>query len=82
MKKRFTFKCWNHNCERTYTLFKEITAEQELIIQCPYCNSEAVVRLEPFKKKTSTVIRGTEDDEQAVGYEYVFPDVIPTEEPK
>ena len=78
MEKRFAFKCWK--CERKYTLFKSITKEQELIVQCPFCDSEAVVKLEPFKKKKMTVRRG--DDDQSIGYEYDFPEVIPTEERK
>jgi DNA-directed RNA polymerase subunit RPC12/RpoP len=82
MKKRFTFKCWNEDCKRTYTLFKEITKEQELIVACPYCNAEAVVKLEPFKKKKQTVLRGTGDDEQSIVFEYDFPEVFPTEEPQ
>lgn len=77
MKKRFAFKCWN--CERDYTLFKEITNEQELFVACPYCNAEAVVRLEPFKKRKKSVMRGVGESEHAFGYEYDFPEVIPTE---
>ena len=79
MKKRFAFKCWN--CDRKYTLFKEITEEQELIVPCPFCNAEAVVKLEPFKKKKKSVMRGEGDPDQSVGYEYDFPEVIPTEKP-
>lgn len=80
MKKRLAFKCWN--CKRSYTLFKEITEEQELIVPCPYCNAEAVVKLEPFKKKTIPTLRKAGDDEQSIGYEYDFPAVIPTQKPK
>ena len=79
MNKRFTFNCWS--CKRDYTLFKEITEEQELIVACPFCNAEAVVKLEPFKKNKKTVMRGTGDDDQSIGYEYDFPDVIPTQKP-
>jgi DNA-directed RNA polymerase subunit RPC12/RpoP len=75
MKKRFTFKCWN--CKRKYTLFKEITDQQELIVPCPFCDAEGIVKLEPFKKKKVTVMRG--EDDQTLGYEYDFPDVIATE---
>ena len=80
MKKRFAFKCWN--CNRKYTLFKDITEEQDLIVPCPFCNAEAVVKLEPFKKKKKTVMRGAGDDEQSIGYEYDFPEVIPTQKPE
>ena len=77
MKKRIAFECWK--CRREYTLFKEITNQQELIVGCPFCNKEAVVTLEPYRKKIITVLKGDPDGEQAIGYEYQFPDVIPTQ---
>jgi len=80
MEDRFTFQCWS--CKRNYTLWKEITVEQELIVQCPYCSAEAIVKLEPFKKVTKTVMRGAGDDEQSIGHEYDFPAVIPTQKPE
>lgn len=80
MKKRFAFKCWN--CSREYTLFKEITDQQELIVPCPFCNAEAVVKLESFKKKMKTVMRGEGDDDSLPGFEYDFPAVIPTQKPE
>jgi len=79
MKKRFAFKCWS--CNRKYTLSKEITDKQELIVACPFCNAEAVVKLESYKKKSKSILRGDTDNEQAIGYEYQFPDVIPTQRP-
>ena len=79
MGKRYTFKCWN--CHRTYTLFKEITNEQELIVPCPFCAAEAVVKLAPYKKKKIPVMKGKGDAEQAVGFDYDFPEVIPTQKP-
>jgi hypothetical protein len=80
MKKRFTFKCWS--CNKKYSLYKEITDEQELIVVCPFCNAEGVATLEPHKKKKKSVMRGGDDDDSSVGYEYEFPDVIPTEKPE
>ena len=61
-------------------MFKEITQEQELIVACPYCNNEAVVKLEPFKKKNRVVMRDVADGDQSIGYDYDFPEVIPTQE--
>ena len=78
MEKRLVFRCWN--CGRKYSLFKEITNQQELIVACPFCNKEAVVKLEIHRKKS--VLKGVADGEQALGYEYQFPDVIPTEKPE
>ena len=79
MKKRLYFKCWN--CRRKYSLFMEINNHQELIVPCPYCNEEGVVKLETYPKKKIPLLRGNPAGEQAVGYEYQFPDVIPTQKP-
>ena len=81
MEKRFTFKCWNHDCQRTYTLLREITDQQELIVACPYCNKEGVVRLSKFpRKKIVPIVRGEEKAGQTLGEELVLPDIIPTHE--
>jgi len=77
---RLKFKCWN--CERTYTLLpSEITEEQKLIVPCPYCDAEAVVKVEPFKKRVMSVARRRDEEGSAIGFEYDFPEVIPTENP-
>jgi DNA-directed RNA polymerase subunit RPC12/RpoP len=80
MGKRYKFKCWN--CERIYSLFKEITGEQELIIACPFCNEEAVVKLDPYKHEKKPVMRIKGEGEQSVGFVYRFPAVIPTSKPE
>ena len=80
MEKRFKFMCWN--CQREYTLFKEITSQQELIVPCPFCNAEAVVKLQPYRKQKKSLLRGDAGNEVAAGYEYQFPDVIPTQKPE
>lgn len=80
MEKRLAFKCWN--CKKTYSLFKEITNQQELIVPCPFCNKEAVVKLEPHRKEKKTVLRGDTGKDQAMDYDYQFPDVIPTQKPE
>jgi len=78
MKKRFQFKCWN--CPRTYTLFREITDEQELIVACPYCTAEGVVKLDPFrKKKPISLVRGEQTAEASLGDELQLPDILPTQ---
>ena len=79
MKKRFDFKCWN--CQRKYSLFKEITDQQELIVPCPYCNEEAVVKLQPYRKEIKSIYKGDAGGAQPQGYEYQFPDLIPTQKP-
>ena len=80
MKKRFTFKCWN--CPRKYTLFREITNEQVLTVACPYCNAEAVVDLNPYRKQTKIIVRREEEDEQSIGEELDLPDILPTQKPE
>ena len=82
MKKRFAFRCWN--CPKTYTLFREITNEQEIIAACPYCHADAVVKLDPFRKekKTVSLVRGESGDEQSPGFELQLPDVLPTQKPE
>ena len=82
MEKRFTFKCWNHDCQRTYTLLSEITIQQELIVACPYCNKEGVVRLGQYPRK-KIVMKSHEDNDtgQPLGEGLVLPDVILTHEP-
>jgi DNA-directed RNA polymerase subunit RPC12/RpoP len=80
MKKRFTFQCWN--CPKTYTLFREITDEQQLVVACPYCNTGAVVDLKPYRKQKKTVMRGDDNDEQSSGFELQLPDVLPTQKPE
>lgn len=80
MKKRLSFKCYN--CNRKYSLFLEITDQQELIVPCPFCNVEAVVELAPFRQKKIPVLRKidlTQQPEQPSGYEYDLPDVISTQ---
>ena len=80
MKKRLNFKCWN--CTRKYSLYREITIEQKIIVACPFCNEEAVVQLQPFKKEIISVFKGENAEEQTLGYEYDFPEIIPTHKPE
>jgi len=80
MKKRLSFKCWN--CQRAYSLFQEIASQQELIVPCPYCNAEAVVKLDPYRQEKKSVLKGDAGGDQAIGYEYQFPKVIPTQKPQ
>jgi len=91
MKKRFTFKCWN--CNRTYTLQREITDQQVLTVACPYCNSEGVVDLDPYRKeiknvmKNITVMRDVSSDDSIdestnAEEELDLPDILPTHKPE
>jgi hypothetical protein len=79
VKKRLTFQCWN--CKRQYSLYKRITNQQTLIVACPYCDEEGVVKLEPYKQEMKTILKGGAEGE-ALGAEYQFPDTIPTQKPE
>lgn len=80
MKKRFTFKCWN--CPKKYTIFREITKDQEVIVACPFCHAEGIVDLSPYpKKKEIIALRGEGDTEQEIE-ELDLPDVLPTQKPE
>ena len=79
MEDRFTFKCWN--CNKDYTLFREITDQQELIVACPYCGEEGVVDLNPYRKTVMTVVRSVEAKEQSRGQELDLSEVLPTRKP-
>lgn len=75
MHQRYTFKCWN--CSRTYTLLRDITPDQTLMVACPYCNADAVVDLAPYGKQIKHVMKGSEQ-EQDLGEALNLPDVLPT----
>ncbi|PWH15874.1 MAG: hypothetical protein DDG60_05090 [Anaerolineae bacterium] len=74
MKKRLTFRCGK--CTRPFSFTKELTDEQELLFTCPFCDAELVLRLEPFRKKKITVLRGEGQPEGTPEWEYAFPEVI------
>ena len=84
MKKRLKFKCWN--CERTYTLSREITEEQVLTVACPYCNAEGVVDLGTYPRRKIQVFRNlsvlSQDDDLTLGTEPELPDILPTQKPE
>lgn len=61
---------------------REITDKQELIVACPYCDKEAVVKLKPYVREKKILRRDAEETEQSLGFDYEFPEILPTEEPK
>lgn len=76
-KQRLTFQCGK--CKRNFTFQKKITIEQEWIFQCPYCGTELLLKLEPFRKKPTNLIRGASNTEESLEWEYDFPAVILTQ---
>lgn len=77
MKKRLTFQC--AKCNRKFSFQQEITEGQELLFTCPFCGTELVLKLEPFKKRKKTIMRGAGNDAESSEWEYIFPDVIQSE---
>lgn len=79
MKKRQTFKCWNHKCGKTYTLYLDFDPNQKVTVACPYCGKEAVVDLATYTVKK--VFKGPHPGEDAE-FELRLPEIILTEETK
>jgi hypothetical protein len=74
MKKRLKFKCWN--CEREYSLTRDLQGQPRLIVECPFCEREAVVDLAPYRSEAVGVYKG---EAESGGAETItLPDVIPT----
>jgi hypothetical protein len=76
MGERLVFKCWN--CGRVYSLYREITKGQTLIVACPFCNAEAVVDLAPYLKQKKHTLRSSEEIEQYSIEEFDLPEILPT----
>ena len=73
MKKRLTFECWK--CGETYSLLRDLRGWPKLVVECPYCETEAVVDLAPTRDPTVEVFR---DGEPATWETLDLPAVIPT----
>ena len=77
-KKRPKFKCYN--CQRIYEITLTIEDEQpQLIITCPYCNSESVVDLAPWRPKSTLVAKGGKTETATEFFTLELPDVLPTQ---
>lgn len=75
MKIRPKLKCWQ--CEREYTLFREVDEGLLLIVACPFCGAEAQVDLAPYRSQAVETYRG--GGEQALDLNmFDLPDVLPT----
>ncbi|HRV94673.1 MAG TPA: hypothetical protein P5526_21115 [Anaerolineae bacterium] len=80
MEKRLEFECWN--CQKTYSLLREIEGNPTLWVACPFCGKDGLVELDPFRKKVDTVYRGDEPP-KGTGDKMVYdlPDILPTKQP-
>lgn len=59
-RKRITIRCWNTagGCGHDYTWLATLDTSLELLIACPYCGAEAVVRLAPYALTTHETLAG------------------------
>jgi len=76
MKKRYPLHCWN--CERKYSFLCEVSDELKAFAVCPYCDAEAVVDFNPYRKPTIEVFKGVLP---AVLESLDLPDILPTQKP-
>ena len=81
MKKRLVFKCWNPECQKTYSLLREIgEGNPQLAVACPFCGEAAIVDLDPYRKPIDTIYR--HDSPQDTATEeivYELPEILPTQ---
>lgn len=79
MKKRLKFQCCY--CGQEYSMTREIEGKPQLIVVCPFCEKEAVVDLDPYRKRDTTVFRGDKPKSTNDAEGYDLPPVIPTSPP-
>ena len=75
MRKRIKMKCWN--CKEVFSLLKDLDVDEKprLIVECPFCENEAVVDLAPFRTEIINMLRGGSSVKTGSGLdlEVVFP---------
>ncbi|WP_338845366.1 hypothetical protein V8J88_16770 [Massilia sp. W12] len=76
-QRRLRFLCCNADCGKEYTLQREVSRLQVLLVACPYCKTEATVDLAPYAHAIKPVMRGQESQAQVVQLE--LPAVLPTQ---
>lgn len=76
MRKRIKMKCWH--CDREYSLLRDLDVDEKprLIVECPFCENEAVVDLAPFRTEKVDVLQS--GDAAETGSVLDLPDVLPT----
>jgi transposase-like protein len=79
-EKRLTFKCWQ--CDRTYTLLRDLRGKPKFITECPFCGQEAVVDLAPFRSSVKEIYQTPDGGEPSGAEAYHLPDIIPTSQPE
>jgi DNA-directed RNA polymerase subunit RPC12/RpoP len=79
MMQRLKFECWN--CRRDFSLFLETAEKPDLISECPYCASEVLIELDPYRQKQTSLFKSLDDKQPAVSGSSEFPELIPTKRP-
>ncbi|NKQ35053.1 MAG: hypothetical protein HF973_05485 [Chloroflexi bacterium] len=77
MAKRVTLKCWNTDCEREYSLLRDV-GQAKLFVECPFCGAEGEVDLAPWRDPAMSTMHGSGAEEQNLGDALNLPDVLPT----
>lgn len=72
-KARPTFKCCA--CNETFSVTIDTSEAKQIIITCPYCETESKVNLNDYKKGATEILR---DGNTVTIPQYAFPTVIPT----
>ncbi len=77
-KKRITIRCWNAPaCGREYSWLATFDGRPTLLIACPFCGKEAVVRLNPYETPEQIIAAG--DGDAFTLRTLNLPDVVPSE---
>jgi DNA-directed RNA polymerase subunit RPC12/RpoP len=80
MKKRLTFKCWN--CQKTYSLLREVEGKPKLAVACPYCRKDGTVDLDPYRQDKVELFREDKSEKTNLGSTLQLPKVVPTSPPE
>lgn len=81
MQKRLTFKCCNSKCQREYSLLFNLQGRPKLAVECPYCSTEAIADLDPFRDNCVEVFKGDKSDKSHISNGLNLPNIIPTTPP-
>jgi len=71
---RYSFRCWNNQCEETYSLLRDINDLSKLVVACPFCDAEAVADLAPHRTKSISIMRGdSKEGEETLDLTEIIP---------
>lgn len=77
MEKQLKFQCWQ--CDRVFTLLKDIEGQPSLIVECTFCAAEAEVDLAPYRETAVSIQKSIDLDALEAGEFIDLPDdALPT----